>query len=200
MQSINYEKGSLFQIAKYDKNLYVGFGNSQIGLIDAQTLKLKNSYKGHKYLIYSLYIDRSKDLLYSGSDDETVKIWKIQKDGTLHYLETLKEIKGAVKGITKKGNLLILIRADGKLILYDTDTKQELFSCQNKSISVVSFLQYQNKLFLGDSSGNVFVYKILTKSLNLIDSFTMQGSVRSINTLGNSVVIVSKEGQIKLYK
>ena len=49
--------------------------------MDLETGKLLTEVKGHERDVYSLAYSTKAEILYSGSYDESIKAWKLVKDG-----------------------------------------------------------------------------------------------------------------------
>ncbi|WP_321779143.1 caspase family protein [Sulfurimonas sp.] len=145
-------EGMIFAMAlsPYDKYLAVGgyFDNThassnlkhgQIRIYDYQTGKIIKILKSHESVVFDLGFSSDGELLISGSDDDTAKIWDVSNNFSLK--DTITFHKDAVKGvkIIKNGSSYFAITSgyDYKIALYDIQ-EQEIIN----SISIDKRLKY----------------------------------------------------------
>jgi hypothetical protein len=194
----NYSNGTVFKIIDdNNKHLLVAFGNANVALVDKGTLKLIYIKKKHEYLVYSLYFDTEKKLLYSVSDDDSVIIWKISQNGKLEKKSQPVQLKHAIRNIVKYKNNFIITTGDGEIIMFDEFFQRKIFSVHENTNNIISVLLVKNIFISGDDKGNVVIYKINKNSIKPIKHFKMHGLVRAIVNDKNIVYIMSKLGELK---
>lgn len=196
LQKKNYSKGSIFDIASYEKKLYVAFGNSELGVVDQETLALLGLYTRHKYLIYSLLFDEEELKLYSGSDDETIGVWSVVNDGTLKFSHTVTGFKSAVKHILKASDNIIITTGRGDVFMYDKLLKKELSVIKVSDANIISSLIYKNKLYVGDAKGFFYIYDIKKNTLIFHKKTKVDGLVRTISPYNDCFIITTKTKQV----
>ena len=52
--------------------------NNEVRVWDARTLKIKTTLRGHTAFVTALAFDTDSNVLYSSSEDRTVKVWKVE--------------------------------------------------------------------------------------------------------------------------
>lgn len=196
----NYSKGSIFKIIPYKDKLYVAFGNAEIGVVDKNNLTLLTSYTQHKYLVYTLMVDIQKKLLYAGSDDESISVWEILEDNTLKYQYSLENFGSAIKHILKIEDNIIITTSSGKILMYDTLLKKIVYSNTNSNSNITATLLKNNKFIVGDSIGTLYIYDIEKNSMQLNKKIAMNGLIRSINFFEDSIIAITKTGDIRTVK
>ncbi|KAG8594792.1 hypothetical protein GDO81_001328 [Engystomops pustulosus] len=98
----------IFVVVADDESLFaVGFGKQvQIFRADSNTLRtLLDSCLEHEDTVKTAVICREKDLILTGSQDETIRVWKMSKRGTL--LDCFFGMGVPVTGLALKGKILV---------------------------------------------------------------------------------------------
>ncbi len=195
IQEKNYDKGSIFNVLPYKDKFYVAFGNAEIGVVDSQNLNLLYLYRKHQYLVYSLYLDEKNKLLYSGSDDNSIIIWNVLATGQLKIKRSINGFHGAIRHILKYKNLFIVANERGSILMYNKSFKKQLFQ-QELDNNIISTLLVNDTLYIGDSSGKLFTFKLIENSLELESTIELNGLIRSIKKYKNDIIIITKTGFI----
>jgi len=193
----NYDKGTIFDITSFGDKLYVAFGNAEIGVVDRNTLELLCTYKKHEYLIYSLFLDRKKKLLYSASDDNSIIEWSILEDGTLHFKRRVVQYSNSLKQILKYKDTFIITTGDGKLLLYNESFDTQLYATTAGGVNIIAILLDKNRLYVGDVEGNLFIYRLKRDTFELEKTLHMASRIRSIQKYKNCIIIMTRSGEIK---
>lgn len=197
IQKKNYSKGSIFNIIPYKNKLYIAFGNSQLGIAHKDSLDLLNIYSGHEYLIYSLMLDSEESRLYSGSDDETIRVWNLLNDGMLEFSHIVRGFESAVKQIIKTDNNILVTTGNGSIFIYDKLLATKISVTRNSRANIVSSLFHNNRLYVGDASGVLYIYDVKENTIDLQEKSKMNGLIRSICSFDGGVIVVAKSGQIR---
>lgn len=197
LEEFSYEKGSIFALALYKEKLLIGFGNAEIGVVDLNDLKLIKAYRQHEYLIYTLYVDEKNGLLYSGSDDNSIIVWNISKNGLLSKIKKIDGFKLSVRHILNMNDgSLIVTTGSGNVVVYDKTFSKILNEYNEHSGIVLSAKTEGNYLITGDSFGNLVYWVYGDGKLKVIEKHKMDSSVRIIEILPNSILAISKFGQV----
>lgn len=192
----NYEKGTIFSVLPYQDKFYVAFGNAEIGIVSKKNLDLLYSYKKHEYLIYSLCFDEKNQLFYSGSDDNNIIAWNVLDTGQLNMKKSMNNFDGAIKHILKYKNSFIVSTGKGSILMYDTSFMKLLFQ-KKLDYNIISTLLIDNTLYVGDSIGRLFIFKIMKNSFELENTVVLDGLIRSIKKYKQNIIIITKTGFIR---
>lgn len=193
----SYNKGTVFDITSFRDKLYVAFGNAEIGVINSNTLELLSTYKKHEYLIYSLFLDREKKLLYSASDDNSIIEWSILEDGTLHFKRRVVQYSNSLKQILKYKDTFIITTGNGKLLLYNESFDTQLSATTAAGVNIIATLLDGDRLYVGDLKGNLFIYRLKRETFELEKTLHMESRIRSIQKYKNCIIIMTKSGVLK---
>lgn len=192
-----YGKGTPFVLKCFHEKLYAGFGNAEVSVIDPTTLDVIDTYKRHEYLIYTIYIDRKRNILISGSDDNSIMLWKVHDDGTLNFIKQIKGFNGPIRSILQlPSNQFIVTTGRGEVVLYDKNLSSLLFKndAHNGGI-ILSSLFAKDMLLTGDSNGNIIVWTVTKGKLVLYKKFQLNASVRILIELDSKVIAFLKDGR-----
>ena len=193
----NYSKGSIFYLTSFKNYLYVAFGDSELGIVDKDTLKLLKSYKEHDYLIFTICLDQDNGYLYTGSDDNSIIKWKIIENNLIKKVKKINEFHSSVRNILKIKEHFIVTTADGNLFLYDNKFENKLDVTNKNHTKITAILSKNNYIYTGDIKGNINIYKIKNNSLQLINYFKLKSLIRGISyNEQNSIIFITKEGYI----
>ena len=89
----------------------------RLGLV--LSLERMHTLSGHGKEVTCVAIERDRDLIATGSRDETVKIWSIDSGSMLH---SMKKEMGTVLCLRFVGGALAVGSSDGDIFLWDVDT------------------------------------------------------------------------------
>ncbi|WP_373071219.1 hypothetical protein [Sulfurimonas sp.] len=190
-----FSQGSLMDIIQVKDNLVVAFGNSEILIIKSKNFENMDTKKEHNYLVYTLYYDEKNNILFSGSDDNTIIVWELV-DNSLKKISQIKEFDNSVRHILRSPDNIIVTSGNGKIYMFDHSLKDVLVESTFHKSSIVSAKVYNNTLIVGDSSGIVSSWCIANNSMQLNKTLRMSASIRSINFIDDKVLIFSKDGKI----
>lgn len=99
----------------------VGDWNGIISVLDANTLRLISTLRGHNKAIRSLAFSPDNNILLSGSDDFTISVWDLSSRKELFVLaEHLGEINTVIFSLN--GDKFISSSRDGTVKLWSTNT------------------------------------------------------------------------------
>ena len=120
-------------------------------------------HKGHTQKINALAISLDSSMLASGSEDNTILLWDVEKG---HRRGTLKGHKQSVKVVTfspTENNLLASGSSDGTVRFWDTNTMQEtsvFASGYTDSVKAVVFSTDDTMLVNAASNGTVQIWDV----------------------------------------
>jgi hypothetical protein len=191
----NYEKGSLFCLENSSKNIFVGFGNAQLGTIQSDTMQLIDTMAQHEYIIFSLYKD--KNTLYSGADDNKLIVWEITPKNLLKKIKSINNFSSGIKKITKYKSWIFLGLGDGTLVQIDDKNNKIKYKTNKSNMTITSLISTENYLISGDADGNVTFYSLVQDKLQKVYILKLDGSIRSIIHTKDEYLIISKQGFIK---
>lgn len=193
----NLSKGSIMSTIPIKDKIAVAFGNRDISIVNLNNYNIIDTKREHEYLVYSLYYDKKKNKLYSGSDDNSIIIWDLINSSYLKKISQIKQFDSSVRHIEKTPcDNLIITTGNGKIYMYDRLLKSALVTSSFHKSSIVSAKIFNNTLIVGDSSGVVSSWCIKKGSIILNKIFEMHSSVRSIVLIDDKIVIFSKKGKI----
>lgn len=194
-QEKNYEKGSLFCLENLADNIYAGFGNAQLGIINADNLELLETKKDHEYLIYSLHKDKSK--LYSGGDDNKLLVWEITSQGTLTKIRSLEKLSSSVRKIVTLNSFVFAGLGDGTIIQFDVAYKQTHYNTNKTQAPITALVSTKKHLLSGDSDGKVTLYSLDSHKLKEVKSIKLESAIRSIVPYKDCYMIITQKGFIQ---
>jgi WD40 repeat protein len=185
--------------------LATGLPTGVINLYETDTWKV--SRLGRQGLeVTSMVWTPNSQILVSTGRDQKINFWEIPDGNNLSPIEKRQAGDKDVIAISKSGKLLALGGRDGKIYLWDMDTRQQIdqITFHNGPVQYIAFSEYQGKVLLvsGGFDHLVAVHEInLQQTLNTevsneiypIASIALlaDGSVRSIGINSGSVVINS---------
>jgi U3 small nucleolar RNA-associated protein 13 len=168
---LNKEIARLMRVDQTGKFLAIATARNNIFVYDTETYKLLNSFSGHSGFIYDLSFspDKEKFLLYSASEDGTVKIWDILLN------KQVGSLSGHSNGVrhlalTNDAMSLISVTADNNIYIWKLGNKPEssslikTYNC-GKEISAVYYFT-RSKEIKGNNNSSTSA-KELTPTLLL---------------------------------
>lgn len=194
-QEKNYEKGSLFCLENTNNFIYAGFGNTELGVINLNTLELDDLKQEHQYLIYSLY--KEKQQLLSGGDDNRLVVWNIDSNGFLNKERSIDNFSSSIRKITKHRSSTILGLGDGTLVQVDSNFNQHVYESNSQNFPITALLATQEHLISGDSSGQVIIWQQSSEKLKKITSYKLDSAIRLIVEYKGSYLFFTKKGFIQ---
>lgn len=149
-----------------------GHGNSEIKIWDVASRTAMATLKGHARSIYTLeaYEKNGEMYLASGGNDETVKIWSLEKNKLVKSIPFAHEydVRSLVAFTRNDGKLLLASGggSDGKIKVWDTDS-YDLVATLNGHVSAVNTLKTfqlteggDTILVSGSSDGTVMIWNV----------------------------------------
>ena len=194
-QEKNYEKGSLFCLENTNNFIYAGFGNTELGVINLNSLELDDVKQEHQYLIYSLY--KEKQQLLSGGDDNRLVVWNIDTNGSLNKEKSIDNFSSSIRKITKYRSSTILGLGDGTLIQLDNNFNQHLYKSNSQNFPITALIATKEHLVSGDSSGQVIIWEESSKRLKTIAEYKLDSTIKLIIEHNNSYLFFTKKGFIQ---
>lgn len=135
---------------------------------------------GHNKAVKSIQISSDDKLIYSASDDSTIKIWNFQ-DGKL--LNTLLGHKGEVNSIviTPDNSKLISCSTDSTIIIWDLSNNKQLlnFKAHNNEVSNLALVPNSNNFITVSKDSTYKIWDINTGKL-IYKSYTQGRSLSSV--------------------
>ncbi len=93
----------------------LALADGSVQLIDATTYAPVVTYTGHLNAVTSLAFSPDNTLLFSGSEDGTVRVWNTQSDTALAVLEAASDSEVMALALHPDGDLLAVMSRDHKL-------------------------------------------------------------------------------------
>ena len=161
------------------------------------------SYKleSHKSSIWSLF-QNSNNLLFSGSSDKTIKVWKLEESSGLN-LFTLKGHKGIIYAINEMKNKNLISISDDRTIkiwsIFEQKCLKTLF--YDFPLTCLCVCPYNDDLvFTGDENNTISIWNVETDEI--IHQFKAhQSTIWSLNLFDNERFLISagSDDNIKIW-
>lgn len=165
-----------------DNRLILG-GVEELQLFDGQTKAISEISKEHNGRINCL-IKLSDGKIVSGGQDNTIKIWDIEKKQTLFTLKGHSSIIWDIREL--EGNKLISASDDNKAKIWDMNTKKEVCTLFNSHRHVSSIAVLKNNKIILSSGRQVILYNLNTKEQE--SCLDIKKGVWCLKTLSNGDV------------
>ena len=121
--------------------------------------------KGHLNVVKSLVLDNSKEFLFSGSYDYTIKKWDLNKKECIATMEYNNAYQNIL--LSLENNYLLSIGINSKVNIWNENclfVKKYIYNYSNiKSAEIISYdKEYnKNKIVFGDDKGNIFIKQFI---------------------------------------
>jgi WD40 repeat protein len=129
------------------------------------------SFIGHSKVINSIAIDITGTVLWSGSEDDTLRLWNVR---TAQELSTIQAELGGIKTIAIHPNKKIIAAGGnyGAVKLWDWHTGKLISSFSNHLVEVtaLAFSPDGQTLVAGDRDGKMVTYIAKNVFVNKLDS------------------------------
>ncbi|KJE94942.1 tnf receptor-associated factor 7 [Capsaspora owczarzaki ATCC 30864] len=119
----------------------------EIEFITTNTFKCKGTFVGHQGPVWALVV--YKDLLFSGSSDETIKVWSATEFKCKNTLTGDKAHKGIVHALCIHAHKLYSGSSDSTIKVWDLDTLELLDSLDGHDSPVCTLAIANDMLFSG---------------------------------------------------
>lgn len=156
---LNKEIARLMRIDQTGKFLAIATARNNILVYDTETYKLLNSFSGHSGFIYDLSFspDKEKFMLYSASEDGTVKIWDILLN------KQVSSLSGHSNGVrhlalTNDAMSLISVTADNNIYIWklgnkpDSSSLIKTYYCAKEISAIYYFTRSKESNIKGNSN------------------------------------------------
>ena len=159
--------------------------------------QLQHVFKGHTSSVWSVAV--RGDLIVSGSDDNTVKVWSVSQNQVKH---TLTGHTDSVYGVALHGDTVISASWDCTWRLWDVDSGQLKATHQVDSThdGLTSLAVTGNRVVLGAGSGAILVCSLSTGKLLQEVPNAHSYWVRGLAIHGSTVVSASSDKTVKAWK
>ena len=170
-------------------------GNS-VPLSKPGDFALLRTLQGHSGAIWSVAISPNAQLLASGSQDTTLKVWNLHTGELLH---TLKGYSGTVYSIAISSDTQTLVcgHSDGTLKLWSLDTGELIRTLDEHSNFINTLALSPDGQIIASGSGDntIKVWDLQAKQL----LYTLSESVNSIAISPDGKLLVSGDKMIKVW-
>lgn len=163
--------GSILSVAFSKDVLAIGSSNGEICLLQLKDGQKYWSCEKHAHWVRSIAFHPSRPMFASGSDDQTVKIWEINADGTGKCIRTLEGHENCVRSVafSEDGRWLASGSEDETIRIWNIETGQcerKLEKCGTKVLSVafspINSSGIDRQLASGSADGIVRIWNIKT--------------------------------------
>eukprot|EP01114_Cavostelium_apophysatum_P020568 TRINITY_DN6934_c0_g1_i2.p1 TRINITY_DN6934_c0_g1~~TRINITY_DN6934_c0_g1_i2.p1 ORF type:complete len:939 (+),score=251.24 TRINITY_DN6934_c0_g1_i2:1960-4776(+) len=187
---------SITSVSFKGNQLLSGSVDTKLHLWDLTTNKFLRSYRGHTNSVRCVQIDPENNLIASGSEDKTVKIWEFE---TGRNIQTLKD-----------GGEVTCLQLDvEKNLLYNGSSDKTVKVWDTRSWKLIKTLKaHTNKVFCLQAQGNTLVSGSQDKTVRLWDIAggrclnTLKGhtdTVRCVQFDEDKIISGSDDGTVKVY-
>jgi U3 small nucleolar RNA-associated protein 13 len=188
---LNKEIAKFMKIDPSFKFLAVVTSRNNILVYDTENYKLLNSFSGHTGFIYDIQFnpDKEKFLIYSGSEDGTIKVWDIILNKCVASLDGHTRAVRHIQ-LTNDGKSLISATADNNIYVWKLSNKSNESSLLkfynfNKEISSINYFtksrinkevkELTPSILVGCEDGSLVEFNLKTgKSNEKVAKFTEQ--------------------------
>jgi WD40 repeat protein len=198
LQTFNVTKGELLCATPYYSDAYVAAGSSNrtVMLFPTNQTHRYRRLDGHSGPVTCLSVSTNPECLASGSEDGTVRLWRIQgNDESCHKLEPSdKPIKSI--DLAPNADRLLLSAVGAKAAFWDTFLKSEIQTFDNQQERVNSVaLDMENSLaIMGTDEARIRIFDIRSGELTTRPIETTTG-VQSISLAAEAGLLgVGTEG------
>ena len=156
-----------------------------------------DTFSGHRGAVYALDKGESNEIVFSGASDGMLVQWNLSKPDVGKGIAQFSKGIFSIKYIKETHQLWIATHLDGIHVI-DLQTFKVINTFPMPHVSFFTFEQIGNKLVAGNSSGQVFIFEILSNQL--VKSFKISPkSIRKIISFcSENFLAASSDGTIRL--
>lgn len=148
----------------------------------------ESSMSGHFDYVCTLLFHPSGQLFFSGSDDKTVKVWRISKTGFGSCVGTIEHHTDNVRGIAidSKGKYLMTSSSDNTVNIYEIDTMRRVSKIKTGNTRGITDCVFhptmENVIVIGSYDGRTIFYQLSDdrKTSTVLKILTHHSSVISL--------------------
>ncbi len=180
--------------------LACGGANSSIRMIPIKGSGDQYVLAGHKGMIKSLIFSFDGKYLYSAALDGKVLKWDIAARTSTDV--TTGAIQITSIDLSSKGNLLAGISSDGRVIVWNPESKADNFRLETagRNIKVVRFKPDEDILAIGDIDGNVELWDINTrKIISKVKAHTAAVTDIRFNPVYKQMATAGRDKSLKIF-
>ncbi|CAD5226489.1 unnamed protein product [Bursaphelenchus okinawaensis] len=177
---------------EYDgKHIITGSYDHKIAIFNAETCERTQILIGHQNRVYSLLLDKEKGLLFSGSLDQTIRVWNVNDGTCIHTLVGHNSLTSAMQ---LRNGYLISGNADHSIRVWNVEdgTCVHILTGQNSHTAAVTGLQFiRDDLIVSSSDdGIVKLWNIKTGIFicNLVQLQPLGGCVWRVEATSTCLV------------
>ncbi len=178
--------------------------NNSINIYDTNKFNLECTLSGHSGIIYNMIFNPILDkyILYSCSEDNTIRIWNILLKKCIEIYNHSNSVKYI--SITNDGNFLISGTSDNKIFIWK-DNKPKIYSCINPFESIFYFTRKKNNnlipmLLMGNNDGTLCEFNLQNgEILNINKGYVTQGIIQIFFSVSLNKVILLTNEQTLIY-
>ncbi|KAJ6645347.1 F-box-like/WD repeat-containing protein ebi [Pseudolycoriella hygida] len=171
--------------------------------------KPTKSFQGHRGEVNIVRFDPQGQLLASGSDDKTIKIWSMQQDTCVHDLQAHSNVIYTVKWSptgpgTRNPNMnrtLASASFDGTIRLWDVERSAYIHTLAKHTNAVYSVAFSPDGKYLASGGCDKYIHIWSTQSGQLLHSYKGTGDIFEVcwNSFGNKVAASASNGCIFVF-
>jgi len=157
-----------------DKQYIAAAGNPHIRFFEVNTNNHNpvTSYDGHKANVTVIGFQREGKWMYTGSEDNTIKIWDMRAQGCQRNFECT----GPVNTVILHPNQAEIISGDqnGNIRVWDLTASacsRELIPDGDTAVRSITICSDGSKVAAGNNSGKCFIWKLAEKDTSRFDPF-----------------------------
>lgn len=143
---------------------------------------------GHFDYVCTLLFHPSGQFFFSGSDDNTVKVWRISKTGFWTCIRTIEHHTDNVRGIAidSKGEYLMTSSSDNTVNIYEIDTMSRVIKIKTGNTRGITDCVFhptmENVIVIGSYDGRTIFYQLSDdrKTSTVLKILTHHSSVISL--------------------
>ncbi|MFK7820388.1 MAG: hypothetical protein AB8G99_16830, partial [Planctomycetaceae bacterium] len=186
-----------FAAVAADENPFGRSYSNAVEVMDLDRSRRSRVFMGHTDAVTCNAYDESGDLLVTGSDDTTVRVWKAQQSKTLLKIEIHeKPIVGVHFLDGDIGQHVVAIDEAGVVSVHETESGELLNGHLTEIVKATHTVVCEGRLFVSTDFGEVFGVNLATGGSQLL--LKRMGSVKclDVNPDGTHICVASEDGTI----